>query len=84
MSITRKPLDWIRVFDPERYVDDVLCLWDGPPDSIPLFLNFINSFYSSINFTVEIEGTQISLPDLTISIHGETHFFLNIPRTHYH
>ena len=37
-----------------RYVDDVLCLWEG---NLPLageFLNHLNSFFPSINFTLEV------------------------------
>ena len=37
-----------------RYVDDVLCLWSSTLPQLNDFLALINSFYPSIQFTLEI------------------------------
>ena len=47
-----------------RYVDDTFCLFKGKND-IFLFLDHINSYHSSIRFTVEIEDNS-SLPFLDV------------------
>ena len=41
-----------------RYVDDILCLWDGSLTELRDFLSFINSFYSKIQFTSKLEARQ--------------------------
>lgn len=51
-----------------RYVDDILCVWTGPIDKVKEFLQFINKFYKSIEFTAEIGGPKINFLDLSISI----------------
>ena len=51
-----------------RYVDDVLCLWGGSLTELQDFLAFINSFYSKIQFTLEIGGSTINFLDLSITI----------------
>jgi len=56
-----------------RYVDDILCLWCGSPDELQTFLTFIDSFYSSIQFTPEIGGSSINFLDLTIAIDTQNH-----------
>jgi len=43
-----------------HYVDDVLCLWQGPQDGLHLLLSFINSLYPSVKFTIEIGGSNIN------------------------
>ena len=58
-----------------RYVDDILCLWTGPTPQLHEFLSFINSFYSPIQFTLEIGGTSINFLDLTISLKNHKHVF---------
>ena len=55
------------VFLWRRYVDDVFCIWTGPTDSTAGFLEFMNSFYPSIKFTVEVGGNKINFLDLTIT-----------------
>ena len=43
-----------------RYVDDVLCLWEGPLPLAGKFLNHLNSFLPSINFNLEVLTSLIS------------------------
>ena len=52
-----------------RYVDDTFCLFKGKND-IFLFLDHINSYHSSIRFTVEIEDNS-SLPFLDVLVYKE-------------
>jgi len=58
-----------------RYVDDVLCLWTGPVDLLNDFLNFLNSLYPSIKFTLEVGGKIINFLDLSITINTGKHEF---------
>ena len=41
-----------------RYVDDVLCLWEGPLPLAGKFLELLNSFFPSIDFTMEVGGAN--------------------------
>ncbi|KAI5642939.1 reverse transcriptase (RNA-dependent DNA polymerase) domain-containing protein [Phthorimaea operculella] len=58
-----------------RYVDDILCVWNGPKDDINNFLTYINSINPNIQFTVEIGGKELNFLDLTISIIDNRHDF---------
>ena len=58
-----------------RYVDDVLCLWTGPVDQLKDFLEFLNSLYPSIKFTLEVGDKSINFLDLSISLHAGKHEF---------
>lgn len=51
-----------------RYVDDVFCIWTGPQSDLAESLSFINGFYASIEFTMEIGGNSLNFLDLTITI----------------
>lgn len=62
-----------------RYVDDVLCVWTGPNELLQPFLDFINSIYPTIEFTMEVGGTRINFLDLTINIE-ENKYTFNIYR----
>ena len=58
-----------------RYVDDVLCLWTGNLADLNLLLDFLNSRYPSIKFTMEVGGESINFLDLNIDItQGEFQF----------
>lgn len=51
-----------------RYVDDVFCIWTSSDRQLDLFLNFINSLYHQIQFTIETEKeNSLNFLDLTIS-----------------
>ena len=58
-----------------RYVDDVLCLWTGPVDQLNNFLDFLNSQYPSIKFTLEVGGKSINFLDLSITLREGKHEF---------
>jgi len=58
-----------------RYVDDILCLWTGPPDLLNGFLLFLNLMYASIKFTLEVGGSSINFLDLTVSARDGVHDF---------
>ena len=49
-------------------VGDIFCIWDGPVESINEFLEFLNSFYTSIDFTVDIGGFKLNFLDLTLTL----------------
>lgn len=58
-----------------RYVDDVLCLWNGTIPDLQDFITFLNNLYPTIKFTLEIGGGEISFLDLRVSIEQNTHTF---------
>ena len=49
-----------------RYVDDVLCLWQGNTEQLDDFLQYINNLYPTIKFTLEVGGNTINFLDLSI------------------
>lgn len=52
-----------------RYVDDIICLWNGSEVDLDLFLIFINSLHNNIKFTLEKDSNRtLNFLDLTISI----------------
>jgi len=55
------------VFLWRRYVDDVFCIWTGPVNAIQDLVDFLNSLYPSIEFTLEVGGSRINFLDLTIT-----------------
>jgi len=46
-----------------RYVNDVVC-----PNQLQNSLQLLNSFYATINFTLEIDGSQINFLDPKIIV----------------
>ena len=40
-----KPIIW------KRYIDDVFCVWPGPPKDLEKFITYLNTIHSSIKFT---------------------------------
>lgn len=54
------PLLW------KRYIDDILCIWPGTPDSLREFIDQINSKHNTIKFTYEASQQSIDFLDLTI------------------
>ena len=57
---TCKPLMW------NRYIDDILSIWDGPEDQLELFLSELNNYHQTITFTNSTSHTSIDFLDLTI------------------
>lgn len=49
-----------------RYVDDIICVWDGTEPDLSRFFNEMNAYHPSMEFTLEIGGDQIHFLDLTL------------------
>lgn len=59
-----------------RYVDDILCLWNGTKRQVRNFLKMLNTLNESIKFTVEFQDNdRINFLDLKISIQNGKHMF---------
>lgn len=59
-----------------RYVDDVICLFDGSERQLQLFFNYLNSINKAIQFTMDISQQNIiSYLDLNIKIVNGKHNF---------
>ena len=50
----------------KRYIDDVLCIWPGPPDSLKEFIRSLNGSHRTIKFTYECSETTVDFLDVTI------------------
>ena len=50
----------------KRYIDDILCIWPGPPDSLKEFIRFLNRSHGTIKFTYECSETTVDFLDVTI------------------
>ena len=51
-----------------RYRDDCLALWTGPLEKLELFLMFLNSLDSKLQFTIEIGGSELCFLDLKLTL----------------
>ena len=51
-----------------RYRDDCLALWTGSLEKLELFLMFLNSLDSNLQFTVEIGGSELCFLDLKLTL----------------
>ena len=49
-----------------RYRDDCLALWTGPLQKLELFLMFLNSIDSNLQFTIEVGGNELCFLDLKL------------------
>ncbi|PIK51111.1 hypothetical protein BSL78_11992 [Apostichopus japonicus] len=49
-----------------RYIDDIFFVWTSDEDSLLTFINNINSFHSTINFTSNYSHQQINFLDVTV------------------
>lgn len=58
-----------------RYFDDVLCLWNGSQELAEEFLQFLDSVYPSIKFTMEYGDSKINVLHLSISVAEGRHKF---------
>ena len=58
-----------------RYVDDILCLWERLLPLANEFLELLNSFFPSIDFTMEVGEASINFLELTIRNTGEGYAF---------
>ena len=51
-----------------RYRDDCLALWTGPLQKLELFLMFLNSIDSNLQFTIEVGGNELCFLDLKLTL----------------
>jgi hypothetical protein len=59
-----------------RYVDDILCLWEGSLRQLETFHSNLNKTHKNIHFTKEIEvNNQLNYLDLSIAIQENKHHF---------
>ena len=54
------PLLW------KRYIDDILCIWPGPPSELNQFMQYLNQSHPTIKFTHESSTNSVDFLDLTI------------------
>lgn len=58
-----------------RYVDDIICLFEGTEEESKRLLNYINSLSNTIQFSQEIQENKINFLDVTISKENRSHNF---------
>ena len=50
----------------KRYIDDILCIWPGPPSELKKFIEYLNKAHPTIKFTFECSTQSVDFLDLTI------------------
>lgn len=58
-----------------RYMDDVLCLWNGPAHLLQVLQSSLNNLFPTIKFTMDDPGQSSTFLDLKISITNNHHSF---------
>jgi hypothetical protein len=58
-----------------RYVDDIICLFEGEENQCNELLQYLNSISQKIKFTIEIQKQEINFMDLTIYKNINKHEF---------
>ena len=66
LQAKRNTYQEIRYFG--RYHDDCLALWTGSLEKLELFLMFLNSLDSNLQFTIEIGGNELCFLDLKLTL----------------
>ena len=66
LQAKRNTFQDIRYFG--RYRDDCLALWTGPFQRLELFLMFLNSIESNLQFTIEVGGNELCCLDLKLTL----------------
>ena len=51
-----------------RYSDDCLALWTGPFEKLELFLTFLNSIDSNLQFNKEVDRNELFFLDLKLTL----------------
>ena len=51
-----------------QYRDDCLALWTGPLEKLELFLMFLNSVDSNLQFSIEVGGNELYFIDLKLTL----------------
>ena len=49
-----------------RFLDDIFCIWSGDDESIDTFIEYMNSNYDRIKFTVERSKDSVNFLDTTV------------------
>ena len=78
-SFEKKPMIWW------RYIDDILFIWEHGEESLKVFIEQVNMFYSTIKFTTDYSKEEVNFLDLNIElISGElkTDLFIKCTDTH--
>lgn len=52
----------------KRYVDDILCIWDGPDVALQQFLDSMNNHHPSVTFTLEMGNHTLGFLDLRLQL----------------
>lgn len=55
----------------QRYIDDVFILWKGDEESLRCFHRYLNSVNEHLNFTLDLDHSQISFLDVLVIKEGE-------------
>ena len=55
-----------------RYIDDIFTIWDKGQDLLDSFLQHINHFHPTIEFTAETSTDKVSFLDVTVILEGNT------------
>ena len=61
-SFPLKPLLYL------RYIDDIFIIWDHGKDALKSFEAHVNSFHTSIKFTLEVSPKQVSFLDVLVQL----------------
>lgn len=63
-----------------RFIDDIIIIWDGPPDMVPTFVEYCNTNPFNVRFTYLLNPKNLVFLDLVLSwdedgnITSKTHF----------
>lgn len=49
-----------------RYIDDLLLIWEGSPQKVTTFVEYINQNYMKLRFTYEFQTSSIHFLDITL------------------
>ena len=52
----------------KRYIDDIFAIWPHGKEHLETFLSYLNNIHPAINFTIQNENDQHSLPFLDIAL----------------
>ncbi|KAM9324544.1 uncharacterized protein PAF06_000603 [Gastrophryne carolinensis] len=61
---------WPHLIVWRRYIDDVLCVWNGPQASLDSFFTEVNENDFNLEFTMESSTVSVNFLDLTLKIVG--------------
>ncbi|XP_073522664.1 uncharacterized protein [Phyllobates terribilis] len=50
----------------KRFIDDIFCIWDGPPETLDTFYNHLNSAWPDLGFTMTYDLQRVSFLDTLV------------------